>query len=133
VSWSGPTHRSRGWVTVLAAVACLLGAPRQGRAGCHVPGQLSSHPRLAWEESLIPGSSARHAARAPLVLTNPHCPSDAPRVVDSLSVMTGIAMRVGATFTTAALSQKLALPELRGHRQPLLSRLDRPPRPVSCA
>jgi hypothetical protein len=131
VSWSGPTYRIRVWRFVLPAVISLLGVPRASFAGCQVPGGLSSHYRLSWEQDPLSVSGARPATLAPLVLTKPRCPSEVPHVVDSLTASVGLAVLDRAQVAPAVVSQRLALPALGRHHPPILLRLDRPPRPNS--
>jgi hypothetical protein len=133
VSWSGPTHRSRRRLFLLPAVVALLVAPRLAEAGCQVPGRVILHSQHFWDQDQIAGLSVPPATVAPLILTNPTCPSEVPHVVDSPTAVSAVAMLDRALIASATRLQLLAAPDMGTHPQPLMSRLDRPPRRLPCS
>jgi hypothetical protein len=126
-----PTHSCRGWVLVLSGALCLLsGLEPVHASGCHVPDRPVLQSRFSWERDQSLDRNALLVVHAPPILTHPPCQGEVPHLPDSSSV-TGPAVLLACThFDPLRVSCGLAILPHQLQCQPVVIRIDRPPRPI---
>jgi hypothetical protein len=129
-----PANLCRGWVVVLAAALCLLGgAQTTWAAGCHVVERPALASKTTREHKLALDLSIVQPALAPPVLTHVPCPSEMPRLLDSVDVSSFILWHQHIGVERRGGRHSVALLSRCEHPQPPSVRLDRPPRVIdSC-
>jgi hypothetical protein len=131
VSRSVLTHFCRGWVLVLSGALCLLGGLKPARAaGCHVPDVAVLQSRFSWERDQSLDRNALLVVHAPPILTHPPCQGEDPHLPDSSSVTSPAVLLACTHFDPSVMSGCLAILPQRLHCQPVVIRLNRPPRPI---
>jgi hypothetical protein len=126
---SVPTHFWRGCVLVLSAGFGLLSALTPARAaGCHVTDVPVLHSRFSWERDQGLDRKSILIVLAPPILTHPPCQGESP---DSprLSRPSGQAvLLLCARSLQPGVAGRITVLPHHQHLQPLVFRVDRPPR-----
>jgi hypothetical protein len=129
VSGAVPRLLGRGWVVALTAAVCLLGGVKVGRAsGCHIVSRSAFAPKLSWEQQLAADLGGARVLHAPPVLTHPPCQGEIPRLVDRAGSSIGAAWHQLACAEPPVPTGSFANSSASQPAQPVMMRLDRPPR-----
>ena len=118
------------WFRILVFNALLWLPATAGsvKAGCHAPDRPVLGNRLSWEDDQLPGAGSSEADTAPPILTHSPCPGEVPHSLSSPGPGADPAwIAASAKLPPTSQESRAALdPLLR--RNPVGSRLDRPPR-----
>jgi hypothetical protein len=119
--------RQTGLIIAVALLVLVAGRPA-GAAGCHVPDRPVLGTRLSWEIDPDPDFRGTREVQPPPVLTHPPCPGEVPHVLGSPSLTTALAHVDPVRLDGSRPAGFLRIADDPGRRDPLESRLDRPPR-----